>query len=357
MLKIRSFLQLIKDRKMNRTENLFRRYSRHMTATVYAMSVVLLGFSFGNLTGFQINTAEFIADAAVYKESYSGGEETQTPGAVASDKTEYALNSPDTNILSYTTETVDVMATDIKTNISNSEQDPLSISPKAVNINGIAASMAILANRNDLFLTNDIINDQIDLFGLTQQVDSETKLVLNVDETTDTKDSFVQKEATEKTTVNEAVNETAKISIPASLTLKTNKAMKKKLSKKELEVLWRIVEAEATGEDIYGKILVANVVLNRVNDDEFPDTVSKVVFQRTGSVYQFSPTKDGRYYSVKITESTKEAVSRALKGEDYSDGALYFFARKLTSKKKASWFDNSLKKVVQYGCHEFYANK
>ena len=113
-------------------------------------------------------------------------------------------------------------------------------------------------------------------------------------------------------------------------------------------------EAEATGEDIYGKILVANVVLNRVISEEFPNTVKEVVFQKIGSAYQFSPTKDGRYWSVTISKSTKQAVKKALNGEDYSKGALYFFARKLTTSKKANWFDTSLQQVVKYGCHEFY---
>lgn len=136
-----------------------------------------------------------------------------------------------------------------------------------------------------------------------------------------------------------------------------NKKMIKSLSQDELDVLYRIVEAEATGEDIYGKILVANVILNRVNNKNFPNTVEKVVFQKSGNTYQFSPTKDGRYWSVKISKETIEAVSRALEGEDYSNGAVYFFARKLTSKNKACWFDNSLRKVVKYGCHEFYKDK
>ena len=136
-----------------------------------------------------------------------------------------------------------------------------------------------------------------------------------------------------------------------------NKKMVKTLSKDELDILYRIVEAEATGEDIYGKILVANVILNRVNSKKFPNTVEKVVFQKNGNTYQFSPTKDGRFWSVKVTDETIEAVSRALEGEDYSNGALYFFARRLTSQKKASWFDNSLRKVVKYGCHEFYKDK
>ncbi|HIU67361.1 MAG TPA: cell wall hydrolase, partial [Candidatus Caccomorpha excrementavium] len=53
------------------------------------------------------------------------------------------------------------------------------------------------------------------------------------------------------------------------------------VTQEEVEILQRIVEAEATGQDVKGKILVANVVLNRVMSDGFPDTIEEVVFQRT----------------------------------------------------------------------------
>ncbi len=52
------------------------------------------------------------------------------------------------------------------------------------------------------------------------------------------------------------------------------------LSEEDREVLLRIVEAEAGSEDEDGRLLVANVVLNRVVSDLFPDTVPDVVFQR-----------------------------------------------------------------------------
>lgn len=129
------------------------------------------------------------------------------------------------------------------------------------------------------------------------------------------------------------------------------------LSSKEIEILQRIVEAEATGEDIKGKILVANVIMNRVNNSSFPDTVEEVVFQKTGGSYQFSPICDQRYYTVTVTKDTKEAVKRVIQGEDYSQGALYFSARKRASKTNMKWFDNNLKWLFQHGNHEFFTNK
>ena len=127
-----------------------------------------------------------------------------------------------------------------------------------------------------------------------------------------------------------------------------------KISEKEKQVLLRIVEAEATGEDVKGKMLVANVILNRVSNEEFPDNVIDVVFQCENGKYQFSPLYDGRYWDVTISEDSKKAVERVLNGEDSSQGALYFMARKYANPENARWFDRELTWLFQYGVHEFF---
>lgn len=123
----------------------------------------------------------------------------------------------------------------------------------------------------------------------------------------------------------------------------------------EFEVLCRIVEAEAGGEDMNGRILVANVILNRVESKAFPDTIEGVVFQKNNGTFQFSPIRDGRYQKVKISQETTEAVQRALAGEDYSQGALYFVSRKAAAPEKMRWFDTHLTRLLEYGGHEFFA--
>ena len=129
---------------------------------------------------------------------------------------------------------------------------------------------------------------------------------------------------------------------------------KYQLSDKDYEALLRIVEAEAGGEDQNGKLLVANVVLNRVNNDRFPDTVWDVVMQREQGIAQFSPTVDGRYQNVDVSEDTVEAVERALYGEDISQGALYFCAREKADSDRLKWFDRKLTRLFSYGNHEFF---
>ena len=120
------------------------------------------------------------------------------------------------------------------------------------------------------------------------------------------------------------------------------------------QILERIVEAEAGGENRKGKILVANVILNRVRHKEFPNTIKGVVFAHKGSRYQFSPIADGRYYKVHVSGDTKKAVSQALQGVDGSKGALYFMERRAADSSNVTWFDTALTKLFRYGCHEFY---
>ena len=129
---------------------------------------------------------------------------------------------------------------------------------------------------------------------------------------------------------------------------------KYQLTEKELEVLLRIVEAEAGCEDEEGKLLVANVILNRLNSPKFPDSITEIVFQRENGVAQFSPAYDGSYACAEVSEETVKAVGRALKGEDISDGAMYFAARKYAEDDRMRWFDEKLTLLFRYGGHEFF---
>ena len=124
--------------------------------------------------------------------------------------------------------------------------------------------------------------------------------------------------------------------------------------REERQILERIVEAEAGDQDLEGRILVANVILNRVHSRHFPDTVKGVVFANRAGRYQFSPVSNGRYYRVTVSDKTKKAVKQALAGKDLSKGALYFMCRSASDPKNVAWFDRDLTKVAQHGCHEFF---
>lgn len=122
------------------------------------------------------------------------------------------------------------------------------------------------------------------------------------------------------------------------------------LTQQDYQVLLKIVEAEAGVCDDKGKILVANVILNRVKSDEFPDSVTDVVYQPS----QFSPVSNGSINSCKVTSETRECVNRALKGEDYSQGALFFMNRAASRSGAVRWFDGRLTYLFAYQDHEFF---
>jgi spore germination cell wall hydrolase CwlJ-like protein len=126
------------------------------------------------------------------------------------------------------------------------------------------------------------------------------------------------------------------------------------LNEKDYDVLLRIVEAEAGSEDEEGRLLVANVVLNRMNNPRFPDTVTDVVFQQSHGVTQFSPVATGSIWKVKASDQTIAAVERAIWGEDISKGALFFAARKYANSDSMRWFDESLAYLFKHGGHEFF---
>ena len=126
------------------------------------------------------------------------------------------------------------------------------------------------------------------------------------------------------------------------------------ITDEDYTTLLKIVEAEAGGEDYTGKLLVANVVLNRVKDESFPDSITEVVYQTSNGRAQFSPVGSGRIEKVTVSEETITAVTDALNGADESEGALYFAARKYADPDKMRWFDEKLLFLFTYGGHEFF---
>lgn len=119
----------------------------------------------------------------------------------------------------------------------------------------------------------------------------------------------------------------------------------------EIEILERIVQAEAGGSGYDGMLAVANVVLNRVKSDRFPNTVTEVVFANR----QFTPISDGRYYTVKVSDTAKQVVEDALNGARLiGEDALYFCTPTASGK---GWFERALRKIDYIAPHNFYGYK
>lgn len=90
--------------------------------------------------------------------------------------------------------------------------------------------------------------------------------------------------------------------------------------KKEIYLLARIIHAEARGEPLTGKIAVGAVIINRVNNNKFPNTIQKVIYQPLA----FTAINDGQFELEPDSESYQAALL-ALKGVDPTNGALFYY--------------------------------
>lgn len=72
---------------------------------------------------------------------------------------------------------------------------------------------------------------------------------------------------------------------------KVKKKKQPNMSVDDMRLITHMVMAEAEGESEYGKRLVIDTILNRVDSTYFPDSVHGVIYQP----YQFSSIKDGRF--------------------------------------------------------------
>lgn len=92
------------------------------------------------------------------------------------------------------------------------------------------------------------------------------------------------------------------------------------VDRNDLEVLSKIVHAEAKGEPYEGKVAVAEVVINRVEDENFPDTVKDVVYQDG----QFQPVVNGAINNTPSEDAIK-ASKEVLMSDSTSHNAMYFY--------------------------------
>lgn len=102
-------------------------------------------------------------------------------------------------------------------------------------------------------------------------------------------------------------------------------------SKSDVDLLARLINAEASGESYNGMLAVGGVVVNRVQSSKFPANISGVINQRSNGYYQFSPVLDHRINEVASAAATKAAYE-SLKGTDPTNGALYFYENTITNK-------------------------
>ena len=118
------------------------------------------------------------------------------------------------------------------------------------------------------------------------------------------------------------------------------------------DIYWlsRIIEAESKGEPMEGKIAVGNVIINRRESPDFPDSIYEVIFEKTSGKYQFTPVKNKSIYNTPSYESLI-AAKHALNDTELVGNALFFLNPKKTT---SSWVIRNREYHLTINNHDFY---
>lgn len=117
------------------------------------------------------------------------------------------------------------------------------------------------------------------------------------------------------------------------------------IDKEELGLLSRIVQVEAGYESYQAQLAIANVILNRVKDGSFPNSVREVIY----APGQFPPAHNGLLDQTVAGANALKAAKAALSGVNNVKGALYFYNPSVTSGE----FWDSLTLIAKIGSHRF----
>ncbi|MDK2822268.1 MAG: N-acetylmuramoyl-L-alanine amidase [Clostridia bacterium] len=112
----------------------------------------------------------------------------------------------------------------------------------------------------------------------------------------------------------------------------------------EIYLMARAVYGEARGESYTGQVAIAAVILNRMESQDFPNTVKGVIFQP----WAFTAVNDGQFWLTPDATAIR-AVRDAINGYDPTGGALYYW-NPVTATNKWIW---SRPIIKQIGKHVF----
>ena len=115
-------------------------------------------------------------------------------------------------------------------------------------------------------------------------------------------------------------------------------------------LLARLINAEAGNQSLEGKIAVGNVIMNRMADSRFPNTVADVIYDRSCGV-QFSTAYNGSL-NKKPNDDSYIAAKLVLEGYSIAEDCFYFLNPGISYR---SWVVRNRPHVMTIGDHAFYS--
>ncbi len=92
----------------------------------------------------------------------------------------------------------------------------------------------------------------------------------------------------------------------------------------DLDLLARLITAEAQGEPYEAQVAVGAVVMNRVESGVWAPTIEGVIYQNINGYYQFTPVVNGWINKPAQPESL-QAAEAAMSGADPTNGAQFYY--------------------------------
>lgn len=89
----------------------------------------------------------------------------------------------------------------------------------------------------------------------------------------------------------------------------------------DLWLMARVIQGEAGGEPFLGKVAVGAVLMNRVQNASFPNTLAGVIFEP----YAFESVSNGLIWQFEPSDDSLQAAQCALSGWDPTYGSLFFW--------------------------------
>ncbi|WP_408954496.1 cell wall hydrolase [Natroniella sp. ANB-PHB2] len=136
-----------------------------------------------------------------------------------------------------------------------------------------------------------------------------------------------------------------KQAVQATETRQDSSNYKMDITDEEFELLARAVYSEARGEPYKGQVAIAAVVLNRVEDSEFSNSIREVIFQP----WAFTAVHDGQFW-LQPDQQSRRAVEEALKGWDPSRGAVFYYNPVTAT---SQWMFDNMRSETVIGKHHF----
>ena len=191
-------------------------------------------------------------------------------------------------------------------------------------------------NKKNLAISTKQKSDQDLLASKLNALENQYGAQLVIDQANEARQAAEARQATEEKQAlidskkannkrNESPKQVVKTPETASYTSVQTKPIAIKNDSSDLDLLSRLITAEAGGASYNAQVAVGAVVLNRVKSSSFPNSISAVINEKTNGFYQFTPILNGNINRPAQASAVK-AANEALSGNDPTNNALFFYS-------------------------------